>query len=194
MQHEERIDSQVNRKQQRGPLDASDRRLIELIAPGLPLTPQPYTDIAQQMGCSEQQVIARIEHLQQSGYIKRYGVVVRHHELGYTANGMVVWDMPDDKVSELGRCIGNFDCVTLSYHRPRRLPDWPYNLFTMVHGRNRDEVIKHVEEIVEHCWLQRIEHEILFSTRRFKQRGACYNRLSTQHPDKQKKQTRRRWT
>jgi len=94
--------------------------------------------------------------------------------LGYTANGMVVWDVPDDKASELGTCIGRFSCVTLSYRRPRRLPDWPYNLFTMVHGRNRDEVRMNVEEIVNSCGLQDINHTILFSTRRFKQRGASY--------------------
>ena len=159
-------------------LDDTDRRLIELIAPGLPLSPRPYAAIAEHLGCDEQQVVTRIERLQASGYIKRYGVVVRHHELGYTANGMVVWNIPDNRVTELGLCIGRFECVTLSYRRPRCLPDWPYNLFTMVHGRSREEVMRRVDEIVEHCSLQDIDRDILFSTRRFKQRGARYQRNS----------------
>ena len=155
---------------------AFDRKLIDLIAPGLPLTHRPYADIASQLGSSEQEVVARIERLYASGCIKRYGVVVRHHELGYTANGMVVWDIPDERVAELGHCIGQFECVTLSYRRPRRLPQWPYNLFTMVHGRSRIQVLQRVDEIVRHCSLQDISKDILFSTHRFKQRGACYQR------------------
>jgi len=168
MQHTESIVRQASL------LEDSDRQLIDLIAAGLPLTHRPYAVIAEQLDCSEQQVIERIVRLQGLGHIKRYGVVVRHHELGYTANGMVVWDIPDDRVTELGLCIGKFDCVTLSYRRPRRLPDWPYNLFTMVHGRSRQEVLASVDHIVEHCRLQDIDRDILFSTRRFKQRGARY--------------------
>jgi DNA-binding Lrp family transcriptional regulator len=166
-------------------LDDIDRQLIALIAHGLPLSPRPYEALAKQLEpyhrVTEQQIIDRIQQLQDIGYIKRYGVVVRHHELGYTANGMVVWDICDNQVNELGHCIGKFDCVTLSYRRPRRLPEWPYNLFTMVHGRSRDEVIARVNDIVECCELHDIQHEILFSTRRFKQRGARYQKTLSRH-------------
>lgn len=167
-------------------LSADDRKLIKLIEHGIPLTPRPYAEIAQQLGITEQQVVARIQMLIHDGAIKRYGVVVRHHELGYRANGMVVWDIPDASVSDIGECIGQYDCVTLSYRRPRRLPDWPYNLFTMVHGKNREAVIAQVNEIVQQCNLQQIEHTILFSTRRFKQRGAQYtNNSKTERSAKQ---------
>lgn len=155
-------------------ITAEDRALIKAVEQGLPVTSRPYAEIAKNLGTSEQDVILRLQQLSDNGAIKRYGVVVRHKELGYTANGMVVWDVPDDKVEELGLCIGKYSCVTLSYRRPRRLPDWSYNLFTMVHGSNREEVSQKVEEIVEQCGLQDIEHTILFSTRRFKQRGASY--------------------
>ena len=156
------------------PITAEDRALIKYVERGLPIVSRPYAEIAKQLDSSEQEVISRLQHLFDNGAIKRYGVVVRHRELGYTANGMVVWDVPDEKVEELGICIGKYACVTLSYRRPRRLPDWPYNLFTMVHGSNREEVSKKVEEIVQSCGLQDINHNILFSTRRFKQRGASY--------------------
>jgi DNA-binding Lrp family transcriptional regulator len=156
-------------------LSADDRRLVRLIEHGIPISARPYAEIAEQLAITEQQVVARIQALIHSGAIKRYGVVVRHHELGYKANGMVVWNIPDEIVSETGRCIGQYDCVTLSYRRPRCLPDWPYNLFTMVHGQNREEVIEQVNRIVQQCHLQNFDHAILFSTRRFKQRGAQYS-------------------
>jgi DNA-binding Lrp family transcriptional regulator len=156
-------------------ITAEDRKLIKSVEKGLPIISRPYAEIAKQLNTTEANVISRLQYLIENGAIKRYGVVVRHKELGYTANGMVVWNIPDDQVDELGTCIGKYDCVTLSYRRPRRLPDWSYNLFTMVHGSNREEVTQKVEEIVEKCNLQNIEHTILFSTRRFKQRGASYS-------------------
>lgn len=159
-------------------LTTEDRALIKAVERGLPIVSRPYEAIAKQLNITEQDVISRLQQLIDNGAIKRYGVVVRHKELGYTANGMVVWNVPDDRVDELGICIGKYDCVTLSYRRPRRLPDWSYNLFTMVHGSDRDEVTRKVAEIVESCGLQNIEHTILFSTRRFKQRGASYTEKS----------------
>ena len=155
-------------------LSVQDRALVRIVQNGLPIVSRPYAEIARRLVTTEQEVIQRLQQLIDNGVIKRYGVVVRHRELGYRANGMVVWDVADDQVSKLGSCIGKFPCVTLSYRRPRRLPDWPYNLFTMVHGRNRDEVKQKVSEIIDACGLQGIEHTILFSTRRFKQRGASY--------------------
>ncbi len=155
-------------------ISADDRALIKAVEHGLPITARPYAEIANNLGSTEQEVISRLQQLIDNGAIKRYGVVVRHKELGYTANGMVVWNVPDNDVEELGTCIGKYACVTLSYRRPRRLPEWPYNLFTMVHGSSREEVSEKVEEIVVNCNLQNIEHTILFSTRRFKQRGASY--------------------
>jgi DNA-binding Lrp family transcriptional regulator len=164
-------------------ISAEDRNLIKAVEHGLPIASRPYAEIAKKLGTTEQDVISRLQQLMDNGAIKRYGVVVRHKELGYTANGMVVWDIPDDKVEKLGMCIGKYDCVTLSYRRPRRLPDWTYNLFTMVHGSNRDEVTEKVEGIVKQCGLQDIKHTILFSTRRFKQRGASYTQKDTATTD-----------
>ena len=155
-------------------LDERDVALIAEIQTGLPLTPCPYAEIGQRIGLSEAEVIDRLKRLLQAGAIKRFGVVVRHHEIGYRANAMTVWDIPDEKVSELGECMGQFEFVTLCYRRPRRLPDWPYNLFTMVHGRDRDEVLSNITRMAERCGLVSIQYEILFSKRRFKQRGAIY--------------------
>ncbi len=148
--------------------------LIGIISEGLPLVKRPYDQIARQLGCSETEVIDGIKYIIACGDLKRFGVVVRHRKLGYRANGMVVWDIPDSRVAELGHCIGQYGFVTLCYQRPRRLPEWTYNLFSMIHGRDRDAVIDQVAFIVQQCGLQGVTHEILFSKRCFKQRGANY--------------------
>jgi len=155
-------------------LTDQDYRLIEAIQGGLPLCSRPYAEIGQHIGLDEQLVIERIAALQEGGVIKRMGIVVRHHELGYTANAMVVWDAPDQQVDAIGKQLGAQPCVTLCYQRPRHLPDWPYNLFCMIHGRDRDRVLDTIEQMVESLDLQDIPRKTLFSGRRFKQRGARY--------------------
>lgn len=158
------------------PSQEADRQrdLIAAIQAGLPLVPRPYAAIGERIGMTEDEVIAGIRRLLDQGLIKRLGVVVRHRTLGYRANAMVVWDVPDDRLDELGPCMGRFPFVTLCYHRPRHLPAWPYNLFTMIHGRDRNEVLARVEELVVSCGLETIPHQALFSKRCFKQRGAHY--------------------
>lgn len=148
--------------------------LIEAVQDGIPLVARPYLDIGRRLGWSEQAVIDGLHDMLERGVIKRLGVVVRHHELGYRANAMVVWDVADDVVDRLGEQLGRQDCVTLCYQRPRRLPDWPYNLFCMVHGRDRDEVLACIGRMVEGLALQSVPHAVLFSGRRFRQRGARY--------------------
>ena len=153
---------------------SSETALIGAIQQGLPLVPHPFAKIGAGIGLAENEVISGLASLVERGVIKRMGVVVRHHELGYRANAMVVWDIPNDQVSALGQRIGSFDSVTLCYRRPRRLPAWRYNLFTMIHGRHRNEVLSLVAQLKEHCGLENVAHEVLFSCRRFKQCGARY--------------------
>ncbi|MCG8015042.1 MAG: AsnC family transcriptional regulator [Candidatus Thiodiazotropha sp. 'RUGA'] len=154
--------------------DPLDRELVQAIQGGLPLVVNPYAAIAEQIGTSETEVIRRLERLLESGDIRRFGVVVRHRELGYRANAMVVWDVNDKRVSEIGRLIGCQPCVTLCYRRPRRPGRWRYNLFCMIHGRSREGVLNNLQALIRKCGLERIEHEVLFSRRRFKQCGARY--------------------
>lgn len=162
---------------------ASAEDLIEVIQGGLPLVARPYQEIAERLGWSEQLVIDKLRNMVDSGTIKRLGIVVRHHELGYRANAMVVWDVPDTDIDKLGEKLGMQDCVTLCYQRPRRLPDWPYNLFCMVHGRDRKEVMECIENMKEGLGMESIDHTVLFSGKRFKQRGARYrnNKIQNSH-------------
>jgi DNA-binding Lrp family transcriptional regulator len=152
----------------------TDQAIVAAIQQGLPLVSRPYAGIARRLGMTEAEVLACIDRLQTEGVIKRMGVVVRHHELGYRANAMVVWDVPDDRVTELGNCFSQYGFITLCYRRPRRLPLWRYNLFCMIHGQDRAAVMSNLQHLINRCEVEDIPHEVLFSRRRFKQRGAIY--------------------
>jgi siroheme decarboxylase len=151
-------------------LSAAEQCLVAALQEGLPLVERPYACL----GVAEEEALATITRWLQEGVIKRFGVVVRHHELGYTANAMAVWDVPDDMVDAIGRRIGTSGRVTLCYRRPRRLPDWPYNLFCMIHGKDRSQVEAQVAALATDCGLTAYPAQVLFSRRRFKQRGAHY--------------------
>jgi DNA-binding Lrp family transcriptional regulator len=151
-----------------------DLELVQSIQQGLPLVANPYADIAADLGITEAEVIRRLQRLLETGDMRRFGVVVRHRELGYRANAMVVWDVPDERVAEIGQLLGRQSCVTLCYRRPRRKGRWRYNLFCMIHGRSREGVLRNLESLIDSCDLGWIEYDVLFSLRRFKQRGAQY--------------------
>ena len=156
------------------PLDDQDRRLVAALQAGLGLQSRPFAEVAVQTGLSEADVIERIGYWLEIGAIKRFGIVVRHHELGYTANAMLVHDIPDDRVSQIGRALATEPAVTLCYRRPRQLPGWPYNLFCMIHGQDRSGVEATIEALRRRHGLDALDHAVLFSTTRFKQQGACY--------------------
>jgi siroheme decarboxylase len=155
-------------------LNERDRRLIAAIQDGLPLAPRPYAAIGEKIGIGEAEVIAGLRRLIDDGVIKRFGVIVRHRELGYRANAMVVWDVPDALVADAGRVLAALPFVTLCYRRPRRPPAWPYNLFCMIHGRDRGTVETLVDQASATAALEDLPRAVLFSRRRFKQRGARY--------------------
>ncbi len=156
------------------PLGELERRLVIALQEGLPLFIRPFQVLASRVGCDESEVLERIGRWCEEGIIKRFGVVVRHHELGYTANAMLVQDIPDTLVVELGETLAREPGVTLCYQRPRVLPDWPYNLFCMIHGQARDEVEAKIVALRERLGLTGYDHDTLFSLTRFKQTGARY--------------------
>ena len=152
-------------------MDDFARRLILATQQGLPLTPEPYAELARTLGCDEATVLAGIEELLARGVIRRIGVVPNHYAIGYSANGMSVWDVDDAVVDALGERIGQLPFVTHCYRRPRHLPDWPYNLFAMLHGGNRDEVMVHVEEVRALLGEACRSSDVLFSTQILKKTG-----------------------
>ena len=166
-------------------LSETDRRLIEAIQDGLPLVSHPYRAIGEAVGLPEAEVMARITALLDDGVIKRLGVVVRHRELGYNANAMVVHDLPDESVDAVAERLAEHPAVTLCYRRPRRGKRWPYNLFCMVHGRDRPSVLAEIERLRAAEGITGYAHAVLFSTRRFKQRGARYLRRVDASPSRE---------
>lgn len=156
------------------PLSALDRALLAALQPGLPLVSRPYQILADSVGRSERWIIERLRFWLEQGLIKRLGVIVRHRKLGYRANAMVVWDIPDAEVSAVGRALAAESGVNLCYRRPRRLPDWRYNLFCMMHGREREQVLERLAAVCATHGLTDYPRAVLFSGRCFRQRGAWY--------------------
>lgn len=152
-------------------IDAVDRRIILATQSGLPRVAEPYRQIAEQLGLSADEVMERLRRMQENGVIRRIGAVPNHYKLGFKGNGMSVWDVPDAQVRELGKLIGELDFVSHCYHRPRHLPHWPYNLFAMVHGRDRAEVMMKVQRIADLLGDTVRSHDVLFSTRILKKTG-----------------------
>ena len=152
-------------------IDSLDRRIILATQAGLPLVATPYHQIAKQLDVSPEQVMARIQTMQAKGIIRRIAAIPNHYALGYKANGMSVWDVPDEQISALGRQVAALDFVSHCYHRPRHLPHWPYCLFAMVHGQNRSEVEAKVKQIAELLGEYDRGHQVLYSSRILKKTG-----------------------
>ncbi len=151
---------------------SGDRRLLQLLTTGLPITAKPYAEIADQLGCGETKVQKRIAALTEAGIISRFGVIVRHRALGWSANAMVVWNIAPDRIAETGPRLAALPGVTLCYERKPAPEIWPYRLYNMIHARSRTEAADVLDCARALPELQSVDHEVLFSTRCFKQTGA----------------------
>ncbi len=147
-----------------------ERQLLLIVQEGIPLVPEPWKEIAEQLGTGEGEVLAMLRSLLDRRIIKRLAAVPNHYALGVRYNGMAVWDVPDERVSEVGARLGQRTEITHCYRRPRR-PGWPYNLFAMVHGMSQEEVLHKVQEINREAGLEGLPHDVLFSTRILKKQG-----------------------
>jgi DNA-binding Lrp family transcriptional regulator len=148
-----------------------DGALVRALQGGLPRVPRPYDAVASALGVAPERVIERMQSMLASGAIRRIAAVPNHYRLGWTANGMSVWDVDDADVDALGTTVGALGFVSHCYRRPRRLPLWRYNLFAMVHGRDRAEVERKVAAIADVLGTASHAHEILYSTRILKKTG-----------------------
>ena len=150
---------------------AVDAAIVRATQSGLPRVPRPYHAVAEAIGVAPEVVMERMRAMLASGAIRRIGVVPNHYRLGWTANGMSVWDVDDDRVDELGTRIGALPGVSHCYRRPRHLPAWRYNLFAMVHGRDRAQCEAQVREIAALLGDAARAHDVLYSTRVLKKTG-----------------------
>jgi DNA-binding Lrp family transcriptional regulator len=163
-------------------LDEIDRQIIQATQAGLPLTPEPYQTLAEQLGLTADDVMQRLSAMQDSGIIRRIGAVPNHYKLGYRFNGMTVWNVPDEVIDELGHKVGQLEFVSHCYHRPRHLPGWPYNLFAMVHGKSQEAVDEQIQQIKALLADNNLGCDVLYSTKILKKTGfrTASQPLSTQ--------------
>jgi DNA-binding Lrp family transcriptional regulator len=154
-----------------GELDPVDRQLIAATQSGLPLVPRPYEAVGALVGISAREVQERLAAMLESGLVRRIGAVANRDRLGYTASGMSVWDVDDARVDALGERVGGLRGVTHCYRRTRALPDWPYNLFVMLHGRSREEVERQADTVAALLGDACRAREILYATRLLKKTG-----------------------
>lgn len=152
-------------------IDATDRRILQATAGGLPMTAAPYAEVARWLNLTTDEVMERMRAMQASGVIRRVAVAPNHYALGMVANGMSVWDVADDRAADLGRQVGALPFVSHCYLRPRSLPDWPYNLFAMIHGASRNEVEALRARIADLLGDACRGRDILYSTRILKKTG-----------------------
>lgn len=155
------------------PVAPADRALAALVEDGLPLVERPFDAWAEALGRTPAQVLNVLRGWLSHGTLKRFGAIVRHHELGFAANAMTVFDVPDHAVDACGEALARTPGVTLAYRRARA-DGWPYNLYCMVHGRDRDAVHAVLDAALAETGLAGWPHAVLFSRRRFKQTGGRY--------------------
>lgn len=152
-------------------MDEIDRRIIQATQAGLPLVPRPYQAVAEQLGLTVNEVMQRMVAMQQNGVIRRIAAVPNHYKLGYRYNGMTVWDVDDRYVDTLGLRVAELPFVSHCYRRPRHLPDWPFNLFAMVHGKTEQEAERQVAVIAELLGEDARQHQVLYSSKILKKTG-----------------------
>lgn len=154
-----------------GGLDAVDRAIVLATQAGLPLVPDPWSAVGKPLGIDGEEVRQRMQRMQAAGIIRRIAAVPNHYRLGYLANGMTVWDVDDAHIDRLGRAVAALPGVSHCYRRPRHLPEWPYNLFAMLHGQTHADVERQADELRSLLGDACRDHRILYSSRILKKTG-----------------------
>jgi DNA-binding Lrp family transcriptional regulator len=148
-----------------------ERRIINLIQGDLPVASRPFAVLADQLGIPESALLGEIRKLKERGIIRRFGATLRHQEAGFSSNAMIVWRVPEERLEEVGKLIAGFKEVTHCYQRePQR--DWPYNLYSMVHGNNRKDCHEIAHRLSQKVGIS--EYTLLFSKKEFKKTSMEY--------------------
>ncbi|MEF8973501.1 MAG: Lrp/AsnC family transcriptional regulator [Haloarcula sp.] len=168
-------------------LTADELDLVLAIQDGLPVTATPYADVADEIGADLDWVLETIQRFNVEGKVRRVGVIPNHYALGYSENGMTVWDVPDEVIDEVGPAIAEFDFVTHCYERPRHDGVWPYNFFAMTHGRSEAESQERIQQVrdrmAEHWDVADEDWDTLFSTRILKKTGIRLDERARQNTE-----------
>jgi len=148
-----------------------DKRVILALQRDLEICPQPFLAIAAALEVGEEELLATIDSLMERGYIRRFGATLRHQQSGYEANALVAWAVPEADLKRIGELLAGQRAVTHCYAR-RPAPSWPYNLYTMIHGRTREECVRIAAEMAAASGLE--DYEMLFSETELKKTTMRY--------------------
>ena len=148
-----------------------EKRLVDLLSEGLPLVERPYLALAERLGVSEEEVLSAIRGLLEKKVIRRLGAIIRHNLSGYEGNVMVAWRVPVERVEEVGQTLAAKPFITHCYLR-RTYPDWPYNLYTMVHAESEEACRRLVEKLSRELDLP--DYEMLFTEKEIVRRTRKY--------------------
>ncbi|MEE9199359.1 MAG: Lrp/AsnC family transcriptional regulator, partial [Dehalococcoidia bacterium] len=155
----------------RGPLTEADKAFIRELQEDMPLVPRPFDGMASRLGITLGELFRKCDEFQEAGLMRRYAAILHHQNAGFTANGMVCWRVPEERVREVGETAASFPQVSHCYQRPT-YPDWPYNLFSMVHARDEEKCRRIAEKISEKTGIA--DYTILFSTKEYKKERVKY--------------------
>ena len=142
-----------------------DKQVIRATQGDLPLTERPFDEACRQLAIDFAALVEWMDRMRECGVLRRMAAILHHRTAGFTANGMAVWRVPEDRIEEAGRAAAEFSQVSHCYHRPS-YPDWPYNLFAMIHARSKDACEEVAARIGEKIGIP--DHRILYSTEQFK--------------------------
>ena len=148
-----------------------DKDFIRELQKNMDIIDEPFVNAAKNLGLTENEVFEKMKHYEDIGVMRRFAAILRHRQIGFTANGMIVWKVDDDKISEVGSKLGSFPQVSHCYERPT-YPDWPYNVFSMIHCKTQDEAYDVAKTIQDQIHVD--DYNILFSTREFKKTRVEY--------------------
>ena len=152
-------------------IDDVDKKVIQLIQGDLPLDLRPFALLAQKAEISEEEFVHRVKSLKRRGILRRFGATLRHQEAGFPSNAMVAWRVPEERIQEIGKTLARFRAVTHCYQR-RTCKGWPYNLYTMIHGDNRQECQEIAKKMSEKTGIS--DYVLLFSEKEFKKTSMRY--------------------
>jgi len=148
-----------------------DKSFIRELQKDMEIIDEPFVKAANNLGITEQELFAKMKHYEDSGVMRRFAAILRHRQVGFTANGMIVWQVPKDRISEVGGMLGSFPQVSHCYERPT-YADWPYNVFSMIHCKTHEEANEMAKTIQEQIHVD--DYRILFSSREFKKTRVEY--------------------
>lgn len=152
-------------------LKEKEKRVLKALIEGIPLVEEPFKEMAEKLGISEEEFLEIAENLLKKGYLRRIGATLRHNLVGYSGNAMVVWQVPEERVEEVGRFFSSKSFISHCYLREAS-PDWPYNLYTMIHAKKEEEILELVQKLAEELNLKK--YEILFTEKEITRKYVSY--------------------